>query len=62
MPVAVLWGTLDGVLPYHQSQGLPSGFTLHTAPGIGHMLGEEVPELVSQVILATAAPDAATAS
>lgn len=61
MPVAVLWGTLDGVLPYHQSQDLPPGFTLHTAPAIGHMLGEEVPELVAGVILATAAAASATA-
>jgi pyruvate dehydrogenase E2 component (dihydrolipoamide acetyltransferase) len=55
MPVAVLWGTLDGVLPYHQSQDLPPAFTLHTAPGIGHMLGEEVPELVARVSLAAVA-------
>jgi pimeloyl-ACP methyl ester carboxylesterase len=53
MPVSVLWGTLDGVLPYHQSQDLPSAFVLHTAAGIGHMLGEETPDLVAAVILGT---------
>lgn len=54
MPVAVLWGTLDGVLPYHQSRNLPLAFALHTAAGIGHMLAEEVPDLVSRLILAQA--------
>jgi pimeloyl-ACP methyl ester carboxylesterase len=61
MPVAVLWGTLDGVLPYHQSRDLPPAFALHTAAGIGHMLGEEAPELVSRLILAMAAPNPAAA-
>jgi pyruvate dehydrogenase E2 component (dihydrolipoamide acetyltransferase) len=62
MPVAVLWGTLDGVLPCHQSQDLPPAFALHTAPGIGHMLAEEAPDLVARIILATAALDASAAS
>jgi len=51
MPVSVLWGTLDGVLPYHQSRDLPPAFVLHTAAGIGHMLGEETPDLVAGIIL-----------
>jgi pimeloyl-ACP methyl ester carboxylesterase len=58
MPVAIVWGTLDGVLPYHQSRDLPPSFALHTAPGIGHMLAEEAPDLVARIILATAALDA----
>jgi pimeloyl-ACP methyl ester carboxylesterase len=53
MPISLVWGTLDGVLPYHQSQDLPPAFALHTARGTGHMLAEEVPDLVVRVILST---------
>lgn len=50
MPVSVAWGTLDTVLPYHQSADLPPRFGLHRIPGAGHMLIEEAPELVLELI------------
>lgn len=54
MPVSVLWGTADPLLPYSQTEGLPSQFSLHTAEGFGHMLPEEAPRLVVDVIRRTA--------
>jgi len=50
MPIAVVWGTLDPVLPFHQSNDLPPRFALHRLAGSGHMLVEEAPELVTEVI------------
>lgn len=51
MPVAVIWGTDDPVLPFAQTADLPPSFQLHTARGVGHMLAEERPELVADIIL-----------
>ncbi|HWK67224.1 MAG TPA: alpha/beta fold hydrolase [Rhizobiaceae bacterium] len=50
MPVAVVWGQLDGVLPAHQTNDLPPRFALHRVDGAGHMLIDEAPELVAEVI------------
>lgn len=53
MPVAVVWGRLDGVLPVHQADDLPPLFGLHLIPDAGHMLPEEKPELVAEIIRRT---------
>jgi pimeloyl-ACP methyl ester carboxylesterase len=53
MPVSVAWGVLDGVLPAYQANGLPPLFALHSIPNAGHMLPEEVPELVLEIIRRT---------
>ena len=50
MPVAVLWGTSDPVLPYGQASDLPSRFVLHAIDGAGHLLIEEAPERVLRAI------------
>ena len=50
MPVSVVWGTLDTVLPRHQSDGLPPLFALHSLPGAGHMLIDEAPDLAIELI------------
>ncbi len=50
MPVALIWGTEDTILPYDQTQNAPANFTLHTVDGAGHMLPEESPSRVAQVI------------
>lgn len=49
MPVTVVWGTADPVLPFSQSENLPADFRLVVLPGVGHMLPEEARK---QVILA----------
>lgn len=50
MPVAVVWGGLDGVLPFHQTSDLPAHFALHRVAGAGHMLIDEAPALVMELI------------
>ncbi|CAH2404464.1 hypothetical protein MES5069_420048 [Mesorhizobium escarrei] len=43
MPVMVVWGTDDAVLPFSQAEGLPAHFHLHHLLQAGHMLVEEAP-------------------
>jgi pimeloyl-ACP methyl ester carboxylesterase len=50
MPVTVVWGQDDPVLPYAHAQMLPPGFVLHPVPGVGHMLPEEAADLVVEII------------
>jgi len=38
MPVSLMWGTADPVLPFAQSADLPPGFSLQVIDGAGHML------------------------
>lgn len=53
MPVTVVWGTADPVLPYNHSRDLPPGFELVTIPGAGHMLPVEARKAVTAAIRAT---------
>jgi pyruvate dehydrogenase E2 component (dihydrolipoamide acetyltransferase) len=53
MPVSVVWGDLDNVLPFRQSRGLPAGFALHALAGKGHMLIEEAEDAIIPVIART---------
>ncbi|MGX5850087.1 alpha/beta fold hydrolase [Mesorhizobium sp. PL10] len=50
MPVMVVWGTDDPVLPFTQADGLPTHFHIHHVLDAGHMLVEEVPEVVAQAV------------
>ncbi|CDX18504.1 Dihydrolipoamide S-acetyltransferase [Mesorhizobium sp. ORS 3324] len=50
MPVLVVWGTDDPVLPVHQAEGLPSHFHLHHVLEAGHMLVEEAPDLIAEIV------------
>lgn len=50
MPVAVAWGSLDGVLPPHHAHGLPGHFKVVRLPAAGHMLVEEAPDTVAELI------------
>ncbi|WP_269932519.1 alpha/beta fold hydrolase [Aminobacter sp. HY435] len=50
MPVMVVWGTDDNVLPYSQAEGLPARFMIHHVLEVGHMLPEETPELVAGIV------------
>jgi pyruvate dehydrogenase E2 component (dihydrolipoamide acetyltransferase) len=55
MPVTVLWGTGDPVLPFAQADNLPAHFTLDAVDGAGHMLVGEAPERVRGAIRANLA-------
>jgi pimeloyl-ACP methyl ester carboxylesterase len=50
MPVMVVWGIDDAVLPFTQADGLPAHFHLHHVMGAGHMLVEEAPGLIAEIV------------
>ncbi|MET3592156.1 pyruvate dehydrogenase E2 component (dihydrolipoamide acetyltransferase) [Mesorhizobium shonense] len=50
MPVMVVWGTDDPVLPVDQAESLPAHFHLHHVLEAGHMLAEEAPDLIAEVV------------
>ena len=52
MPVAVIWGTGDTVLPCPKPSALPASFAFNVLPGLGHMLPEEAPDAVVRVLAA----------
>lgn len=53
MPLTVVWGTADPMLPYSQSENLPAAFELVTLPGAGHMLPVEARKAVTAAIRKT---------
>lgn len=53
MPVSVIWGDADPVLPYSQTIDLPPAFELETLPGKGHMLPIEAQRSVTAAIRRT---------
>ncbi|MBW3096136.1 alpha/beta fold hydrolase [Pseudohoeflea coraliihabitans] len=60
MPVAVLWGTADGVLPCPERETLPASFRVTLLPGAGHMLPEECPQDVADLLNAMRAGQSGT--
>ncbi|MES2979521.1 MAG: acetoin dehydrogenase dihydrolipoyllysine-residue acetyltransferase subunit [Pseudomonadota bacterium] len=50
MPVKVIWGVLDKIVPLHQSQDLPGHVAVHRVAGAGHMPQVEATELVARLI------------
>lgn len=54
MPVSVVWGGLDNVLPARQAQGLPWQFAVHLFPDLGHMLPQEAPDEMLAIMRRTA--------
>lgn len=50
MPVMVVWGTEDPLLPVEQAENLPAHFLLHHVWGAGHMLVEEAPGLIAEIV------------
>ena len=53
MPVTVVWGTEDTVLPFAQTNDLPEAFRLEVLPFKGHMLMEEAREAVLRIVRQT---------
>ena len=50
MPVAVIWGTIDSVLPCPPPATFPVSFAFNVLPELGHMLPEEAPDAVARVL------------
>ncbi|GHC65460.1 alpha/beta fold hydrolase [Limoniibacter endophyticus] len=50
MPLHVLWGDVDSVVTFSQTDDLPEGMTLHVLRGCGHMLIDEAPDLITQIL------------
>jgi pyruvate dehydrogenase E2 component (dihydrolipoamide acetyltransferase) len=50
MPVMVAWGAEDPLLPVEQAEALPAHFHLHHVLDAGHMLVEEAPDLVAEIV------------
>ena len=50
MPVKVLWGTQDRVLPAEQVRDVPAIFAAHVFPDAGHMLLDEETDAVVRLI------------
>lgn len=51
IPVKVLWGTQDRVLPTRQAHRLPGRIAVHIFEGVGHMLPYEIPAEVAELVL-----------
>ena len=51
MPVKVVWGTQDRVLPTRQAHRLPGHIAVHVFEEVGHMLPYEIPDAVVHLIL-----------
>lgn len=54
MPVSVVWGGLDNVLPARQAEQLPSHYSVRLFPDLGHMLPQEAPDEMLDIIRHTA--------
>jgi pyruvate dehydrogenase E2 component (dihydrolipoamide acetyltransferase) len=51
IPIKVLWGTQDRVLPTRQAHKLPGRIAVHIFEKTGHMLPQEIPGEVAHLIL-----------
>jgi pyruvate dehydrogenase E2 component (dihydrolipoamide acetyltransferase) len=51
VPVQVIWGGDDHILPISQGAGLPDCINIHYLSGVGHMPQVEKPEKVAEIIV-----------
>lgn len=51
VPIKVLWGTQDNILPTRQAHKLPGLVATHVFPNTGHMLIEEQPEACFRLVM-----------
>ncbi len=51
MPVKVIWGTQDKILPTRQCHKLPGPIACHVFDNVGHMLHIEIPDQIIALIL-----------
>ncbi|MBO9421381.1 alpha/beta fold hydrolase [Labrenzia sp. R4_2] len=57
MPIKVLWGTQDRVLPTRQAHKLPGIVATHIFERVGHMVHLEIPKETTRLILQNAAAE-----
>ncbi len=50
MPVTLVWGELDNVLPARHVRDLPAHFDIRIFPDLGHMLPDEAPAEMVEII------------
>jgi pyruvate dehydrogenase E2 component (dihydrolipoamide acetyltransferase) len=50
MPVQIIWGESDRIIPAAHANGLPTSVRVHVVPGAGHMVQMEKAEEVSDII------------
>lgn len=50
VPICVIWGKNDQMVPIEQSQNLPDEFRLHTLENVGHNPQDEAPEFVLKAL------------
>jgi pyruvate dehydrogenase E2 component (dihydrolipoamide acetyltransferase) len=50
IPVQVIWGTGDGIIPVSHTGGLPDGVAVHRIDGVGHMAMMEAASEVNRAI------------
>lgn len=50
IPLKLIWGEDDRVLPVRQSEGLPGAFAVHRFAGVGHMPHLEQPAAVARIV------------
>ncbi len=53
LPVSVIWGEADRILPVAQADGLPDRVELHRLAGVGHMPHMEAAAEVNRIIVAS---------
>jgi len=55
LPVEIIWGTEDAIIPIASTDGLPSSLPIHRVPDAGHLVQMEKPAIANRVMTAQAA-------
>tara|TARA_B100001996_G_scaffold79806_1_gene58834 strand:+ start:129 stop:1517 length:1389 start_codon:yes stop_codon:yes gene_type:complete len=50
IPVKLIWGKEDKILPFSHAQDLPGSFAVHTFPNTGHMVHIEQSKVINRLI------------
>ena len=55
LPVDIIWGTEDAIIPVASTDGLPSSLSVHRVPDAGHLVQMEKPAIANRLMTAQAA-------
>ncbi|MEM7461762.1 MAG: alpha/beta fold hydrolase [Pseudomonadota bacterium] len=50
IPVKVVWGTQDRIVPTRQAHKLPGEFAVHVFEGVGHSIIDEIPDQIVRLL------------